>query len=387
MATVKKRAWTTASGERREAWRVRYVDQHGAARTRQFDLRRDADAFRIKAESEILAGRHTADRASVSVAEAADLWIATAENNGRERGTIKSYREIADLHIKPLLGKEKLSRLTMPKVEAFADSLRSTRSTAMAGKAVRALSMIVTEAMRRGLVSQNVVRGVTVRRSSRDKKRVVIPPIEHLKALIAAADRLGADDPRMPVLLRLAMLTGLRSSELRGLGWPNIDLVKGALSVTQRADRWNSIGDPKSEAGSRAIPIGPALVSMLRAWKLQCPPSPLDLVFPNRRGHPMTQHNIIARFLALQIEAGLAIASGKRDEEGNMILAPRYGLHSIRHAAASSWIKQGIDLKRLQVWIGHANIQLTLDTYGHLITDAQADATLAGGSEAALFAS
>jgi len=386
MSTIRKRTWTTSKGERKEAWRVRYVDQHGATRTRQFDLRRDADAFRIKAEGEVLAGTHTADSASVTVAKACDDWISTAENNGRERGTIKSYREVANLHIKPLLGSEKLSRLTMPKVEAFADSLKATRSHAMASKAVRALSMIITEAMRRGLVAQNVARGVTVRRSGREKKRVIIPPIEHLRALLAAADRGANEDPRMPVLTRVAMLAGLRSSELRGLTWDGIDLKGGSITVSQRADRWNEIGVPKSEAGTRTIPIGPALVSALRAWKLKCPPSDLGLVFPNGRKHPMTQHSIIDCFLALQVAAQVAVDSRKRDGEGAIIWKPRYGLHALRHAAASAWIKQGIDLKRLQVWIGHANIQLTLDTYGHLITDAQADAALAGGSEAALFA-
>jgi hypothetical protein len=104
MATVKKRAWVTPRGERREAWRVRYVDQHGATRTRQFDLRRDADAFRIKAEGEVSAGVHTADRGSLTVAQAADLWIAKAELKGRDRGTLKSYRELRDRHINPLLG-------------------------------------------------------------------------------------------------------------------------------------------------------------------------------------------------------------------------------------------------------------------------------------------
>lgn len=303
MATIKKRTWTTGKGERREAWRVRYVDQHGSTRTRQFDLRRDADAFRIKAEGEVVAGTHTADSASVTVAKACDDWIATAENNGRERGTIKSYREIANLHIKPLLGSEKLSRLTMPKVEAFADSLKATRSHAMASKAVRALSMVITEAMRRGLVAQNVARGVTVRRSGREKKRAIIPPIQHLKALLEAADRVGNQEPRMPVLIRVAMLAGLRSSELRGLAWASVDLKAGSLTVSQRADRWNEIGVPKSEAGTRTIPIGPALVSTLKAWKLRCPVTDLDLVFPNGRKHPMTQHDIIARFTALQVEA------------------------------------------------------------------------------------
>lgn len=190
----------------------------------------------------------------------------------------------------------------------------------------------------------------------------------------------------MPILIRVAMLVGLRSSELRGLTWNDIDLKENTLTVSQRADRWNEISVPKSEAGTRTIPIGPTLVSILRAWKLQCPPSDLNLVFPNGRLHPMTQHGIINCFLRLQIAAGIALNGGKLDERGAPTWKPRYGLHSLRHAAASAWIKQGIDLKRLQVWIGHANIQLTLDTYGHLITDARADAALALGSEAALLA-
>jgi hypothetical protein len=73
MATVKKRGWVSAAGERKEAWRVRYVDQHGVTRTRQFALRRDADAFRIKAEGEVAAGKHTADRASVTVGRSVDI--------------------------------------------------------------------------------------------------------------------------------------------------------------------------------------------------------------------------------------------------------------------------------------------------------------------------
>jgi integrase len=262
----------------------------------------------------------------------------------------------------------------------------ATRSVAMAGKAVRALSMILNEAQRRGHVAQNVASGVTVKRSTRDKKRAIIPPKDHLRALLDAADRMGNSDPRLPVLVRVVMLTGLRSSEIRALTWEAINLKTPTLSVTQRADRWNDIGSPKSGAGHRSIPIGPTLLKMLKAWKLRCPPSKLGLVFPNQRGGVLDQKGIIGLFLSLQVQAGLAIDSGTVDAAGASIWKPRYGLHSLRHAAASAWIKQGIDLKRLQVWIGHATIQLTIDTYGHLITDAQADAALAGGAESALFA-
>jgi integrase len=384
MATVKKRGWKTAAGEAKEAWRVRYVDQHGKTRTRQFDLKRDADAFRVKAESEVVAGVHTADRASVTVAEAANLWITTAETNGRERGTLKAYREMVDLHLVPLIGTKKLSRLSMPEVEAFADAMKATRSIAMAGKAVRALSMILNDAQRRGLVAQNVASGVKVKRSSRDKKRITIPPVEHLRAIIEAADKLGNADPRLAVMVRVAMLTGIRQSEIRALTWEAIDLRGNSLSVTQRADRWGVVGWPKSDAGYRTIPLGPSLISTLKTWKLRCPVTNADLVFPNVRKGIIDQKGMSSLFLAVQVAAGLAIDTGKKNKKGELVYKLRYGWHDLRHAAASAWIKQNIDLKRLQVWIGHATIQLTIDTYGHLITDKQADAALAGGAEAAM---
>jgi integrase len=402
MATVTKRRWKAGDGSTKEAWRVRYVDQHGQTRTRQFDKKKEADTFRIKAEGEVAMGIHTADRASVTVTEAVDIHIAAAEAAGCARGTLKTYREIARCHIVPLLGEKKLSRLDGPSVVVFRDALIATRSHAMASKAVRQLSMLLNEAQSRGLVAQNVARGVKVRRSrdSGEKslaKRAEIPTKDHLRAMLAAADRLGNEDPRLPVMLRAVMLTGLRASELRGLTWASVNLKAPSLSVSQSADRWNELGPPKSKAGYRTIPIGPGLTTALKAWKLRCPPSPLSLVFPNRpkgrqwpssAGHtggaPIKQHTMAAMLLKVQVAAGVAIDTGARTEGGEPIWKLRYDWHHLRHVAASSWLNDGIDLKRLQVWIGHENIQLTLDVYGHLVADADKDARLAAGAEASL---
>lgn len=74
------------------------------------------------------------------------------------------------------------------------------------------------------------------------------------------------------------------------------------------------------------------------------------------------------------------------DEDEMPIMTGRYGFHALRHAAASGWIAQRIDLKRLQIWIGHENIQLTIDTYGHLIADAGGDAELIASAGAELLA-
>jgi len=401
MATVKKRAWTTGKGDRKEAWRVRYVDQHGVTRTRQFDLKRDADAFRITAEGEVVSGVHTADRASVTVSEAASIWIAAREADGCDRGTLKTYSEVVNRHIIPLIGTEKLSRLTGPKVVDFRDALLATRSYVMASKALRHLSMILIDAQSRGLVAQNVAHSVKVKRPTDQKgrlaKRAEIPPAVDLKALIKAADALKDKDPRLPVMLRIAMLAGLRASEIRGLSWAGVDLARQHITVSQKADRWNEIHLPKSAAGHRSIPIGPALTTAMKAWKLQCPPSALGLVFPNRpkgrqteaskgstSGGPIKQHTMAKLLLTVQTSAGIAKDTGRKTGEGEPIWALRYDWHHLRHVAASNWLNDGIDLKRLQTWIGHENIQLTIDVYGHLMADPKKDAVLAAAAEAAL---
>lgn len=371
MATIKKRAWTTGKGERKEAWQLRYVDSQGVERSKQFDRKGDASAYLTRIGWELSQGTHTADSASVTVAEAADIWIATATAKGRERSTIKQYKEWAELHIKPLIGDKKLSQLSMPMVETFKDSLLETRSPAMAGKAVRGLSSILTEAQRRGLVAQNVAKGVKVVRAGRDRKRIAIPAKTELRAMLDTAQEHFAD--YRPLLL-MVIFTGLRSSEIRALRGQDIDLKAAQISVAQRADQWGEIGPPKSAAGYRTVPIPPMLVKELRAWLLRTPPSPLGLVFPNSQGGVRLHSNMLNReYWPLQVKAGLVRKSGKE-------MRAKYDFHSLRHAAASAWIKQRVDLKRLTTWLGHASVQITLDTYGHLIKDDLGDAAIANAA-------
>lgn len=384
MTSIRKRSWTAPDGAEKTAWLVDYRDQAGQRRSKQFARKKDAESWITQAAWEVSKGVHTADSQSVTVKAAAQLWIKKAEGEGRERGTIQQYRQLADLHIVPLIGGERLTKLTRPSVEAFRDELIQTRSKAMAGKAVRALSSILTEAQRRGLVAQNVARDVRVVRSAREKGKIEIPAKAELKALL---DHAPADFKPM---VMTAIFTGLRASELRGLRWSDVDLKAGAISVTQRADRFGEIGAPKSGAGHRTVPIPPALVAELRAWKLRCPKGKQGLAFPNTRGGVQQYGHLLRRkFFPLQIAAGVCdpvMEKGKPkvDAKDVPVMQPRYAWHALRHAAASAWIKQRIDLKRLQVWMGHSSIQITLDTYGHLLHDAEGDAALIAAAQADL---
>jgi integrase len=375
MASVRKREWIAPSGEKKTAWQVDYRDNAGKRRSKQFTRKKDAEAWLTQAAWHVIQGTHTADSASITVDRACDLWLERGRAENLEESTLRGYEARARLHIKPFLGAEKLSRLTRPQVEVFADAIVDTRGKAMAVMVMRALSSAIGEAQRRGLVAQNVAAGVRIKRPKRDRERVVIPTKEELRAILRTAD-----DRERPLVMT-AVFTGLRGSELRGLRWADINFTTGRLTVAQRADAWNVIGSPKSAASRRSIPMPAALISELRRWKLACPNGSMDLAFPNGVGNVETHSNLLQRlFGPLQIRAGVVHSDGRRTGKW------RYAFHALRHAAASMWIERGTDPKRVQSWLGHASIQLTFDTYGHLFEAAASDAAVASAIASELLA-
>jgi integrase len=385
--SVRRRSWLT-NGERKEAWIVDYRDQRGERHIRTFARKRDADAYHATVTVDVRSGIHTADSRSITVAEAGRRWLDGATNAGLERATLDQYRSHLDLHITPLIGEVKLSHFTVPMARSFEDQLAKDRSPAMVRKALHSLGAILADAQERGDVAQNVVHNLRRSRRSNSKARadkrqrgklkvgVDIPSPDEIRAII-----IHLTDHRRPLLLT-AIFTGLRSSELRGLRWQDIDLKRAVLHVRQRADRYCQIGRPKSAAGERTIPMPPMLVNALREWKLACPKNERDLAFPNGRGNPDHRVEIVHRsYRPAQVAAGVVNAKGR----------PKYGgLHALRHFYASWCINRRVDgglelpLKLVQTRLGHASIQMTADTYGHLFPRGDDGAELAAAERALL---
>jgi integrase len=367
--TIRKRTWTTRKGETKTAWQVDYSDQDGHRRRRNFTIRKAADAWLVGARHEVSRGVHTPISTSITVAEAGTLWIAQGEADGLEASTLMQYRQHLDYHIKPFIGGVKLAELSPGALQSFRNRLlEEGRSRAMVKRAVSSLGAILAAAMAVGRVGRNVVReqARTNRREARLNKRhkkplevgVDIPTKAEIRAMLTAAQ------DRWRALLVTAVFTGLRASELRGLRWDDVDLDQGLLTVRQRADRWNTIGSPKSAAGKREVPLAPIAINTLKEWRLACPKGEMRLVFPNTKGHVQSLSSIHRRGLGpLEVAAGIATDPAK----------PKYGMHALRHAAASLFIEQGFAPKRVQVAMGHSSIQMTFDIYGHLFPSPQDD--------------
>jgi integrase len=383
--SIRKRIWKSPDGLEQTAWVVNYTDQAGKRRLKTFEKKKSADDFDATTRNELRTGIHTPDSSSITVGVAGDRWIAACENAGLEKTTVDAYRSHLNLHIKPFLGARKLSQLTVPMVTDFERRLRDgtdtekPRSPAMVKRVRADLGALLANAQEEGLVARNVVREVRASRR-RGKERqaerrakpklrvgVDIPTPNEIRAIVGVLQ--GATRP----ILLTAIFTGLRASELRGLRWPNVDLVKCEIHVRERADEYNELGRPKSGSGERTIPLPPIVANTLREWKLKCPKSKLGLVSPSPRGAGIVGLQYIVRRGLWPAQIAAEITKVGKDSNGKMTDVAKYsGLHSLRHFFASWCINAkadgGLELpaKVVQERLGHSTIAMTLDTYGHL---------------------
>jgi len=101
-------------------------------------------------------------------------------------------------------------------------------------------------------------------------------------------------------------------------------------------------------------------MSDLRKWKLACPANDLDLVFPSKAGKPIDANNLIKR----EFKSALDRAKIRKIH-----------FHILRHTYASLLIDQGEHPKYIQTQMGHSSINVTMDTYGHLMNTVNREAS------------
>jgi integrase len=133
------------------------------------------------------------------------------------------------------------------------------------------------------------------------------------------------DGPKHRTLFMLAIMSGVRQGELLALTWPDIDWYNSQL-IIRRTFQHGRFYEPKTETSKRKIDLGPTVMAQLKKWKLACPPSELDLIFPSETGKPIDKNNLIRRHFEPALRrAGL----------------PKIRFHDLRHMYASVLIAQG----------------------------------------------
>jgi integrase len=177
----------------------------------------------------------------------------------------------------------------------------------------------------------------------------VANPTEAASLIAAVADQDRA-------LWATAFYAGLRRGELMALRWQDVDLAAGIIRVERGWDDREGLIELKSRAGRRRVPIIPELRDRLVDHRLLTGRD-AGLVFGRDERTPFSR-----------------AVSDRADSAWREANLTRVTLHACRHTFASLMIAAGVNAKALSTYLGHANISVTLDLYGHLMPGAEAEA-------------
>ena len=299
-----------------------------------------------------------------TVGQFLDRWLKVSVKGGVRSSTYVSYEGHVRLHIKPALGKIRLSKLTPVDVQEFMNEKISDGLSAQTVRNVRAtLRAALGQAVRWGEVSRNVV-------ELTDPPSVPHNEPDPFTAGEAAHFLETTKEHRLHAVFSLMLACGMRRGEALGLRWRDMDLEGGTLSIRhslQRIDGSLKLVEPKTAKSRRTIAIPGFAWEALKAHRKRQVEEKLfagskwqdtDHVFTSRIGTPLDPDNVSRDFKALVKEAGL------RDQR----------LHDLRHACASLLMGQGVSPRVVMETLGHSQISLTMNTYSHVIPDLQRNA-------------
>jgi integrase len=235
---------------------------------------------------------------------------------------------------------------------------------------------VMREMAQRGHVLSNVAAGISIRGDSRYDQPVQIPTTAEVRALLEAADRLANSKNaqvarswlRYRPMLYLAVDSGMRPQEY--LVVPHGNLRDNGVAVDRAIERpGDRLSVTKTPAGRRFIDLSLETYELVAHYaEHHAIENPHGLIFPTATGHWQSVDNWRKRgFYAACTEAGLMQSVEK---EGVLAEEPKFTPYALRHFYASMLIERRLNLKRIQKLMGHANIETTLNTYGHLIEQA-----------------
>jgi integrase len=336
---------------RRDRWVLDYCDQHGKRRWKTMPkgtTKKEAQQKLGEMIKLVHTGAHRSPKEIPLFKDVAASWLNSKEVVVRY-STMKLYRGQVKNHLNPLLGHLRINRIAFEVIENYkAQKLQDGMSVPTLNKTLTTLGAIMQYAVRARFVDHNIVRDVDRPRRNADKPEITVLKPEQIRVLLDATP-----SQKYQVLFMTAALTGLRQGELLGLKWGDIDWENNQTRV-RRTYNYGRFQEPKSNTSRRKIDLAPALVHELKKWRLACPKSKFDLVFPNEKGNPMNHSNLHNRYFVPALKAaGL----------------PRIRFHDLRHTYASLLIEQGENAKYIQAQLGHSSPMFTLAVYGHLISD------------------
>lgn len=304
---------------------------------------------------------------NILFSEYAKAWVANSEFV-YDPVTYQGYKCAAKLHIIPYFEKIqlKLNEVDAAAVQNFSSYLLRCGNTktgsGLCGKSVRnyltVLSQICEDAVQKKKMAENPVK--SVKRPKKQKYRASFYAAEQMKEMLSAIQA----EPLGPAIVVTAVY-GLRRSELLGLKWDSVDFERKCVTIRHVVSKFSMVvekDDTKTEESHRQYPMPPIIERIFSdALKNESKNRKLfgdayqenNYIFKWDDGHPYSPDYVTRKF-------------GKLLKKYDM---PPIRLHDLRHSCASILLESGHNLKDVQSWLGHADIQTTGNIYGHLTNE------------------
>lgn len=331
-------------------------------------------------------GGRAEKRAEMTVADLCALYLKEGCAT-KKASTLKTDESRIERHIKPLLGRKRLSHVKRADIERFLADVADGKTaviektkprgkavvTGGRGAATRTLGLlgaVLGFAVDRGLLASNPVRGVK-RFADRKMDRFLSPAeVSRLGLALESLEAEGAH-PYGLAIVRLLALTGARKSEIARLRWSEVDLDRGALRLAD------------SKTGEKTISLSPGAVSILTTVERH---ADIPFVFPSTKAARTKARGKMVP----AIEADKAVVSrGKGATARTLALSARghyqgtakvweearlraqltdVRLHDLRHTFASFGAAGGFGLPVIGALLGHRHAATTA-RYAHLADD------------------
>jgi integrase len=258
--------------------------------------------------------------------------------------TAEKYQLLIRKHINPVIGSNRISKVTALHVDSFYGTLRAAGvSPGMIRQAGGLLQTAFGYAVEMKLLNSNPV--IAAPKPQQADRDMLFLTGQQAAALLdaAAGDALHA-------LLTVALATGCRQGELLALTWedytPKNKLLRINKSLAVLRGR-TVVKAPKTKAGKRTIQLPDSTCTLLDSL-----PQPAGPMFRTRTGRPLSKRNVLRSFKRLVRKAGLPAS---------------LRFHDLRHTVASLLLSAGASVKAVSVRLGHSNPAMTLRVYAHCL--------------------
>ena len=313
------------------------------------------------------AGANLVEKCQMTVGEWLIDWLDNYKKHMIRPTTYRGYKNYIETHMIPYIGKKPITNLRTSDIQRMYNRLKEGgRATehpedgfALSNSMVRSVHMLLHEALdgavKERIIPSNPTRGTVIPKTDY-KEKTILHETEVERLLEIAKGHVGWYD-----FFYLECMTGLRKGEICALKWSDYDEVNRKLSVRKSATYMDGkvlIGETKTERSRRKIILPKSVARMLSERKKN---ATSEWIFPsvNDLNKPMNPQTAYNKLKSLLREAAL----------------PDIRFHDLRHTFATHAASSGVDPKTLSAILGHTDASFTLDTYTHVTTDMQKNAS------------